>query len=59
MNPDFAVPSGSNGDSHAIVKQLHMIVVRMSGSNHDDSMVSMHSRRGCIAGLKQHRDLLR
>ena len=46
-------------DTHAIVKQLHMIVVRMSGSNHDDSMVSMHSRRGCIAGLKQHRDLLR
>ena len=32
MKAALRVPSGSRGDSHAIVKQLHMMVTRIRGS---------------------------
>ncbi len=45
MKAAFRVQHGSSGDSHAIVMQLQMIVVRMIGSNGRDSTVEMQKRR--------------
>ena len=42
----FCVPSGSSGDSDAIVQQFTKIVTRMSGSNHLDSTIRIALRRG-------------
>ena len=42
----FSVPSGSSGDSDAIVQQFTKIVTRMIGSNHLDSTIRIALRLG-------------
>ena len=53
----FCVPGGSIGEAHAIVMQLHMIVIRINGSNTGDSTVMIASRRGKWCGRRQPSDV--
>ena len=48
---------GSSGESHAIVAQLAMIVVRISGSKTGCSTARIASRRGSAAGGRQKSDV--
>ena len=57
MKSAFGVQHGSSGDSHAIVKQLHMIVSRMSGSKNLFSQIQMPSLRGWWYGRMQQIDV--
>ena len=42
----FHVQHGSSGDCHAIVTQLHTMVIRMAVSNHPLSTMNIMGRRG-------------
>ena len=46
------------GEAHAMVKQLHAIVSRMSGSNGGDSTRRIALARGSSPGRRQKRLLL-
>ena len=58
MKSALSVQHGSSGDSHPIVQQLQMMVMRMIGSNGFDSTRKIVLRRGSSPGFRKNRAVL-